>query len=276
MRLLSVLATAGLCLLGGVLAGCDSAPGPPSPDERPPVLFDFDFSPRSVVFEQLPPDQIAGDLVRVPVELSVSARDADGDLETVRFLVQPPFSTSETVAAGEMTPAGNGRFTATATVEIPKSDVGVYSVVVFAVDGAGQMSNQARGEFAFEATGEPPVIEDVALPERVTRPAPGEDPVLIPIVATVSDPDGLANIARVEMQVLPIGSVILQLCDDGGEGACNPGFGSSGDETAGDGRFTITLQLDSSNAPGETTFEFRAIDRAGLTSETVTRTITVE
>ena len=69
---------------------------------------------------------------------------------------------------------------------------------------------------------------------------------------------------------------MLQLCDDGGDGVCNPGFGSSGDETAGDGRFTITLQLDSSNAAGETTFEFRAIDRAGLVSETVTRTIIVE
>ncbi len=275
MRLLFVLATAGLCLLGGVLAGCDSAPGPPSPDQRPPVLFDFDFSPRSVVFEQLPPDQVAGDLVRVPLELSVAARDLDGDLESVRFLVQPPFSGTETVAAGEMTPAGEGRFTATATVEIPKSDVGVYSVIVFAVDRAGQMSNQARGTFAFEATGEPPVIEEVELPERVTRPAPGEDPVLIPIVATVSDPDGLANVARVEMEVVSAG-IVLQLCDDGGDGACNTGFGSSGDETAGDGRFTLTIQLDSSNAPGETTFEFRAIDRAGLESETVTRTITVE
>ncbi|QXD14606.1 hypothetical protein GQ464_014390 [Rhodocaloribacter litoris] len=273
MRDFSVRIAAGACLFGLLLAGCDSVPGPPA-DTRPPLLSGFSFSPQRIVLEELPPGQIEGDLVRVPLELGVTARDEDGDLETVRFLVRPPLSSTEVVAQGEMTAAGDGRYVAGPVLEFSRGEVGVYTVLVFAVDAAGQFSNQARGELVFEAAGRPPVIEDVEMPERVTRPAPGENPLAIPIVAVVSDPDGLENIARVEMQVVP-GGAVFRLCDDGGDGACNPGA-SSGDAVAGDGRFTITVQLTSDNAPGQTTFRFRAVDRAGLESEPVERTITVE
>lgn len=258
-----------------LLAACDSAPGPVSLNERPPELSAFSFSPRNVVLEQLPPEQ--GDLVKVSLSVQVQARDVDGDLQQVSFVVQAPFIGAEAVATGDLAPTGGGQYAATTTIELNKSEVGIYTVLVFGVDEAGHMSNQVRGSLIFEARGAPPVIEDVSLPERIQRPASGEPAVLIPIVAAVSDPDGLRNIARVEMQIVPVGSgAPFLLCDDGGQGACNQGFSSSGDEEAGDGRFTITLQLESTNAPGETTFQFKAFDRSGLESEPVTRTITVE
>ncbi|RMF55696.1 MAG: hypothetical protein D6746_13365 [Bacteroidetes bacterium] len=265
--------TAGLVLLGVVLAGCDTVPGPRDVG-TPPHVFDFSFSPQRIAFEQLPPGQIEGDVARVPLSLRVTVRDDDGDLEEVRYLIRPPLSDAEVLDTGVMAPVGNGVYAAETQLTLARSAVGTYTVLVVAADAAGHLSNQVRGELTFEATGRPPVIEAVEMPERVTRPGPGEEPVLIPIVATVTDPDGLENIARVEMEVVPGGSVFF-LCDDGGEGACNAGA-SSGDAEAGDGRFTITIQLTSDNAPGETTFRFRAIDRSGLESEPVERTITVE
>ena len=96
----------------------------------------------------------------------------------------------------------------------------------------------------------------------------------IPIVVTVEDPDGIANVSRVEMLVN--GSGPLFLCDDGGNGVCNAGFPPSGDEVAGDGRFTITIQLDASNSPGDNLFEFTAVDRGGLESATEQRTVEVQ
>lgn len=268
---------AALLGAGLLAAGCDSGPGPEAPDARPPEVSAFDFSPRTVLLDALPPDQQAGDRVPVTLTISAEARDLDGDLAQVSYVVQAPFAGADPVAAGDLPPTGGNGFGATITVELDKSVVGNYTVLVYGVDEAGHLSNQVRGLLAFVATGAPPVIEAVDLPERVTRPAPGADPVRIPIVATVTDPDGPANIARVEMQVLPSGGgAPLLLCDDGGQGTCNQGFAGSGDETAGDGRYTITLQVEAANAPGTTTFQFQAFDRAGLSSEPVVRTITIE
>ena len=91
------------------------------------------------------------------------------------------------------------------------------------------------------------------------------------IVATVSDPDGLANIARVEVRVNG-GSPFL-LCDDGGQGACNGS--ASGDDESGDGLYTVTFGFGSGNT-GTFSMEFVAVDRAGLESNRVTRTLIIE
>ena len=62
----------------------------------------------------------------------------------------------------------------------------------------------------------------------------------------------------------------------GGQGTCNAGSGTSGDVTAGDGLFTLTILLEASNSAGSKIFEFTAVDRSGLRSETVVRIIEVD
>ena len=59
----------------------------------------------------------------------------------------------------------------------------------------------------------------------------------------------------------------FDLVDDGLNG---------GDDVAGDGRYTITVQVASDNAPGPRVFAFQATDRAGLESNVVEKTITIE
>jgi hypothetical protein len=265
-----------LGLLGGAglfCVACDTAPGPSDPDAHPPVVSDLSYAPQAVLVDQLPPSQIVNGAAQVSLSLQVSVRDEDGDLAAVQFVVQPPGLDSTPVAAGDLQAQGGSVYTATVPLSLPIAAVGNYTVVVYATDATGQLGNEVLGTLSLVASGGPPVIEQVEMPDRVQRPAPGQPPVLIPIIATVSDPDGLANIARVAFT--PQGGTAIQLCDDGPEVACG-GVSDSGDAVAGDGRFTITVQLENTNAPGVRTFDFQATDRTGLTSNVVMRTITVD
>ena len=132
------------------------------------------------------------------------------------------------------------------------------------MDEAGQASNQLIGSLVLAASGREPVIEEVIAPERVERPSTGATPITL--VAVVSDPDGLANVSRVRFWNVEAPSATFGLRDDG----------QGGDEVAGDGRYTATVQIESTNRPGPTTLAFQATDRGGLESQIVEKTITVE
>ncbi|MEQ9103908.1 MAG: hypothetical protein RIE53_04360 [Rhodothermales bacterium] len=262
------------CVLASLLfvfmAGCDTAPGPVDVSERPPVVSEFAVEPGVLI-----PDGTAGAgaAIEADVQVSWSVSDPDGDVDRVFVLIQSPNPGGAPVGSAEVSGV-SGRMQTTVRVSIPAGAVGMYPVTVVASDRRGTMSNRLIGRLDVEGSGSPPVILDVVAPERVVRPAAGEPPVPITLVAHVSDPDGAANIARV--QVVANGTATLLLCDDGGQGTCNGGFGSSGDETAGDARYTLTIQLTSGNAPGTNVFVFQARDRSGLDSGTVERTIIVE
>ena len=120
--------------------------------------------------------------------------------------------------------------------------------------------------FSAESLG-PPVIDDVEFPATVTRPADGQPPVPIPIIATVSDPDGPSNVSAV--RIAAENGASFDMRDDGGAGS------NSGDETAGDGRYTVTFQIESTNKPGDAPFTIQAEDRSGQESDPVDITITI-
>jgi len=262
-----------LVLAGGLLWGCDALPGAPSLEGRPPVVSDLSFTPDSVDFNALPAEQIRADTALIPLSLAVTARDPDGRIARVAFVVRAPLNTTKPVATGTLEAAGADRYAGETTLRLHRAQVGPYTVLVYAVDDEERLSNQVRGTLWFWATGGPPVIEEVQVPDTLRRPAPGEPPIIFQVVARVSDPDGLENILRVELRVNN-GAPIL-LCDDGGKGVCG-GIPNSGDAVAGDGLFTMTLLLASDNVPGTYTFVFQAIDRTGLTSEEVRRHVVVE
>ncbi len=273
MRLCSWLAAAALAGFLCLLAACDTAPGPEAPGLRPPALSDFSFSPQNVVLEQWPAELIDGDNVLVPLELRVTVRDPDSAIDEVQFVVQSSLSSFEPVATGMLRTAGGDQYAAAETITLPRGAIGAYTIIVFAVDEDRKLGGEVRGTLNYFATGQPPVVEEVDAPETVTRPAPGEAPVVFQYVALVSDPDGLENVAKVEVEIENVGT--LRLCDDGSEGACNAGFPDSGDATAGDGRFTLTLQVDSNNQPATLRLRFKATDRTGLDSAIVERTFTI-
>ncbi|MBO6575747.1 MAG: hypothetical protein JJ896_12155 [Rhodothermales bacterium] len=254
-------------------AGCDTAPGLDDPGALPPEITDLTFSPTVVQIDTLPSSARQGDDVVVTLDIAAVVTDPDDDIAEVGFVLRFPVGSDEPVAAGLLTGAAGNTWTAQPEVRLPVALTGDYVLVLYASDSRGVLSNEARGTLQLAGGLEPPVITEIDMPDRVQRPAAGGAPVPIPLVAVVEDPDGLANIARVEVRF--DGGSPLLLCDDGGQGACNPGFGS-GDATAGDGRFTLTIQINENNSPGERTLTFVATDRSGLMSEPVTRVLTIE
>ncbi len=198
--------------------------------------------------------------------MSVTATDLDDDVETVSFLVQGSTSGTSPVAQGTLSRTNGTRYEGEEEVTISAGDVGVYTVLVYAVDREGSLSNDVRGTLRIEGVGEPPVIEFVAAPDTVQRPESGEPPERVSIGAVVSDPDGLSNINVVVLWNVATPSVTIEMFDTG----------EQGDETAGDGRYTRVVEVASGNQPGENTFAFQATDRSGLASSTVEKTIVVE
>ena len=240
------------------LSACDQAPGPFDDAGAPPELSDFSFSPHQFI---APPDAANPNTV-VPLSMEVTVRDADNDVEAVSFVV---FGDT-TIAEGVLSYGSGGQYAGRFDVIFPAGEVGVYTVLVFAEDRQGMLSNEVRGMMHVSAEGAPPVISMVVAPDTVRRPMQGEPSALLELVAVVSDPDGRNNIASVEFWNVANPGTKIGMFDEG----------TDGDAEAADGRYTRIVQIESSNEPGVTTLAFQATDRAGLLSDIVEATTVVE
>jgi len=252
-------------ILVPLLGGCDSAPGALETTGTPPVVDAFEFTPDLVVFEELPEDQIIGDSIAVIiVSIGATALDFDGDIDSVLYVVNTPFDDFEPLATGLLARQGTApRYSGTARLEIPRGNTGLYTLIVYAVDSEVSVSNQVRGLIEYQLLGgDAPVILNVEGPDEITPPT------VFKYVAEVHDADGLGNIASVVTRV-PKGQT-FEMLDDGGEGS------ESGDEVAGDGRYTITFQAPLGTLPETVRFEFQAFDRQGHASEIVFRDLTIK
>lgn len=253
------------------ISSCDSAPGLEEDRGTPPDLESFTFSPNLVVFEALPPEQIVDEnMAKISLDLNVNISDADEDIETVSYIVRSPISPYDIVAQGELAGSGgSGSYLGIGELLLSKGSIGKYTILVFATDSKGNISNQARGSLDFQTEGgDPPVILAITAPDSVSRPAPEQAAILVNIIAEVTDPDGLDNVAKVVLRT--ISNQEFPLLDDGG----NDGS-PSGDAVAGDGMYTITIQVESTNGLGPNTFRFQATDRSGFESNIVEKTITI-
>ncbi|MEX1054388.1 MAG: hypothetical protein WED81_00055, partial [Rhodothermales bacterium] len=110
---------------------------------------------------------------------------------------------------------------------------------------------------------------EVAAPDTVVRPAAGEPAKLIRIVASVSDPDGLTNVNVVQFWNAGNPSSKFPMFDDGDTAA-------SGDEVARDGKYTVTVRIESANQPGTNRLAFQATDLSGLRSNVFEKEIVVQ
>lgn len=243
------------------LAACDTAPGPQPLDARPPVVSDFAFSPDSVFFDDV---VVEGDSAAVELSISARVEDSDGGtIDRVAYVVDGQFE--GTIASGTMEVGEDGRYAATVPLLLGRGQRGRYTVLVYAVDDDGLLSNQVRGLFELAGVGlGPPVIDAIDAPTEFQQPG------TLQLIAEVSDPDGLDDVARVEVEFPAPFTATFELSDDGQ---------SAGDETADDGRYTATFEGVQLPPEVETPYAldltFRAFDRDGLASEDVLFTITI-
>ncbi len=259
-------ATGATLLIIAVLVGvgCDTVPGTRDLSDAPPRVSTLEFSPRIIDLATVNPADI--DDGNLPVTLSISVDvdgGATGDISAVNYVVRPPLRSSIPIASGTLEATSGNTFSASATLTLPVGQPGNYTVVVYAADGLGQLSNQAVGNLLLDASnapGSPPVIESVeSSPEPITPPA-----VLI-IVANVTDPDGVANLLRVEIKT-PNGQT-FNMYDDGE---------TLGDQVAGDGRFTAAFDVPVGVPAGVQVFELQAFDRNGNESAVVEKPVTIQ
>ncbi len=234
-----------------MLSGCDSAPGVGDLIPNPPTLSDFSFTP--VEFEHTG----SSDTAQIPLQLGVTVANPSGGVLTVDYFVRRQFNDA-LVAQGTLSSAAGGRYEGGETVSVPRGEIGMYVITVTVVDDMGNVGNIVTGllRFASENLG-PPVITEIDGPAEFTPPGQ------LRLIAVVTDPDGLGNIAGVEVTT-PTGAP-FEMFDDGL---------SLGDEVAGDGRYTATFDVPSAT-PGDQIFTFVATDNFGVESEEVSFTVTI-
>lgn len=156
-RLKSVLP---LALLAVLAAACDSAPGVAPLDNRPPRISNLSYTPAII-------DPAAGDAqfpvadgnVTVPLTVQATAVDPDGEVTDVLFVLEAPGLGRRVAVSGRMEPADEGRYEAAATAALPIDEPGLYSLVVYATDDQGRLSNQVRGSLRLLAP--PDTAEEV-------------------------------------------------------------------------------------------------------------------
>lgn len=156
------------------------------------------------------------------------------------------------------------------TVKMKRGDVGDYRVEVGGTDAAGRELNTVLTKFNLYNGQNPPVLSDLQAPDTLQVPTQGFLAITLTVRAT--DPSGAADIKRVWFNTwLPSGKPSagnpFSMFDDGNT--------IHGDAVAGDGRYSLIIQLPSTTERGRYRFEFTAYDYGNLASNVIVRYITL-
>jgi hypothetical protein len=244
-------------LLAMLVAGCDAVVGPPDLNPATPVAAGLELRPAAASVDTL---ARVGDDVVVPLALDVSITQGAAPVQRVAYAVQWQFAcqAGTTEAAGEMSPAGDGRFAAAPDLTVPPGRRGAYRVAAWAVDASGRAGNETVRTFTLGGTNiGPPVIASVQAPAQLRPPA------TLRIVVNVSDPDGVDHIARAEIVTPGAGTLPLSDTDARGNSeACN-------------GVYSIAFTVPRGVQPGTLPFIVRAFDRDGEASEPMAFTVEI-
>lgn len=164
---------------------------------------------------------------------------------------------------------GDGLFTANASFQIRRVQVGKYVVEVYAQSPDGYRSNSLISNLVVFRGNHAPVISGLSAPDTIKLG--GQSQVLL-LTLRASDPDGLGDVAKV---------VFSSFRPDGSASGGNPfamyddGSAMHGDEIAGDGIFSLLVSLPASTQVGTYRFEFQAFDRSNESSNVIVHRISV-
>ena len=249
------VACAALLAVGA--AGCDAEPGFPTETARP-TLSNVEITPTR--------DSLVTDAPTATIPLQVRAELGGEGRMGVRVLVR--YEETDSLAAAAAVEAEAGALQVDVPLTLPRGATGDYRVQVATEGADGRAGDQAAAVLHFDAASlGPPVVTDVSFPSTITRPTSGSTST--PLVVTVTDPDGRANVAVVALVDPETGGVIGRLYDGGRAGGAS-------DAVAGDGRYSAGLQVFSDTEPGTYVLDVVAIDRAETVSAPVSFTFTIQ
>ena len=150
-------------------------------------------------------------------------------------------------------------------MNLNRTQVGTYRILVFATDRNGVMSNQKEVAFVLFRNNSRPVI--FGFPTIRQFSPSGTDSTLLTVSIAVADSDGLADIASASVRTLnAMDSSEHDLFDDGSP--------LHGDPFPGDGVFSSVFWTHPLSGVQNLELVFVAIDRRGATSDSVRRTLT--
>lgn len=252
-----------LCVVG---LACDNQAVSEAPYEPPTVSF-LSVQPAQVDLDTLRFEGNAPAEVRFRVEATIQFRN--NAINAVQAAFVSPSST-EPLAVVSLRPligtATSVQYLGTLTVRLSRTSVGDFQVVVTPFDVFGQSGGDARQTIRIrDSRASAPTLLSVDSPDTVRIPETGTR--LIQITARATHPNGVTFVREVVAVRTDNRAITFQLLDDGDRN------GLSGDQVAGDGVFTATLQVPSTNTPATRTFEYQAIDRAERRSNIITRSI---
>jgi hypothetical protein len=169
-----------------------------------------------------------------------------------------------------LTSATSADFAAPIAFALDRSEAGLYRIEIFAQGQSSSASNYFQIPLLVSRNNSAPRIISGSVPDTVTLPPGGR--LLLKFSVAVRDSDGLGDIAGAFFFSLnssrPTDRIVL--ADDGNV------TGISGDDVAGDGTYTITVELvDDVNVRRTFEFEFHAVDLQGADSGPFTKFLTV-
>ncbi len=267
------------CLLA-LVWGCDpQAPDPLDPGYSGPLLRDLVLSAATVNTdtilvgeERLPDDVIT---IRIITSVRLTRWAGSTDIPAVVRDGSGSRITSEALFLDNGVypdPAqGDSVFTGILSFSVERSVVGLFTVDIAIADDSGLPGNSLTGSVVLFRANQPPAISGLQADTMVSLSG---DERILQLRLTASDPDGLSDIHRVWFASYRPDSVASSgnpffLFDDG---LVN---GISGDQTAGDGVYSLKIELPPTAMLGTYRFSFRASDRSRDSSNVIDHFLTV-
>jgi len=274
-RVGGVLLPAAFLLLFVGLAGCESSgTGIIDPSGQPPFVAAARVDPKAVDLRNIPP---SGD--HYPVSLTIRA-----DI-TAPVGAAPPFAVSATIIPpqpgfpffevslrddGTMpdSVAADGTYSGTLAFDILATEAGRYRVRVTARSANGFVSISREHSVPITRNNAPPGLSELTAPDTVN--APTTERLLIAMSVRADDPDGAEDVQEVYFRSLDSSDPTRKffLKDDGD-------VAGSGDRIAGDGLYSIIVELLPGTPSRTYRFGFQAEDTFRDTSNTLLHYLTV-
>ena len=166
--------------------------------------------------------------------------------------------------------SGNNRF----SNDFPLSEFypnGIYNIKFYVQNSDQTLQQVAVTSFKYnnsQSNLPPEITNTIIIPDTVVV----NTTTVISTSVEASDPNGLNDIGKVFFIVYrPDGTTNgneNQLFDDGDV--------DHGDQTAGDGIYSLLIQVNETNQKGTYRFEFQALDRGGKTSNTINHFVLIQ
>lgn len=216
--------------------------------------------------------------------ISVSAADADGlnDIQSVLCQIFSPFApqipnrvdTLRDAGTNGDTAPGDGIFSTKISGAFARKRVGAYSFRFQAMDRQSQLSNPlVEVVQVMNAENLPPQILSVTAPDTLVLHA--TNVIVTTLLVEVTDPQGLGDIRSVFFNSFlppdnrPSSQNPFYMNDDGKKNV-------SGDVIAGDGVYSLTINLPPNTPPGNYTWIFETVDLSGAASDQIPHVVTVK